>query len=50
MAKEGPRRCCAGDGGIGSFIAGTFGTIGITFLAEPVVTLALKFGPRNIFR
>ncbi|MCZ8260629.1 MAG: tripartite tricarboxylate transporter permease, partial [Beijerinckiaceae bacterium] len=34
---------------IGSFVAGTIGTIGITFMAEPVVAFALKFGPAEYF-
>ncbi|HUN11986.1 MAG TPA: tripartite tricarboxylate transporter permease, partial [Rhabdaerophilum sp.] len=34
---------------IGSFVAGTIGTIGITFVAEPVVNFALRFGPAEYF-
>lgn len=49
MAKKGRAGAALATAAIGSFIAGTFGTIGITFLAEPVVTLALKFGPAEYF-
>src|SRR5262249_56765524 len=34
---------------IGSFVAGTIGTLGITFLAPVVVDWALKFGPADYF-
>ncbi len=49
MAKNGRAGAALSTAAIGSFVAGTIGTIGITFLAEPVVNLALKFGPAEYF-
>jgi putative tricarboxylic transport membrane protein len=49
MAKKGRAGAALATAAIGSFVAGTVGTIGITFLAEPVVNLALKFGPADYF-
>ncbi|MGL5137644.1 MAG: tripartite tricarboxylate transporter permease, partial [Beijerinckiaceae bacterium] len=49
MAKKGRAGAALATAAIGSFVAGTFGTIGITFLAEPVVNMALKFGPADYF-
>ena len=49
MAKKGRAGAALATAAIGSFVAGTIGTIGITFLAEPVVTLALRFGPAEYF-
>jgi putative tricarboxylic transport membrane protein len=49
MAKRGRAGAALATAAIGSFVAGTIGTIGITFLAEPVVALALKFGPAEYF-
>jgi putative tricarboxylic transport membrane protein len=49
MARRGRAGAALATAAIGSFVAGTFGTIGITFLAQPVVTLALKFGPAEYF-
>jgi putative tricarboxylic transport membrane protein len=49
MAKNGRAGAALSTAAIGSFVAGTIGTIGITFLAEPVVNLALKFGPADYF-
>jgi putative tricarboxylic transport membrane protein len=55
-ALEGNKMARAGRGGaalataaIGSFVAGTIGTIGLTFLAGPVVAFALRFGPAEYF-
>jgi putative tricarboxylic transport membrane protein len=55
-ALEGNRMARAGRGGaalataaIGSFVAGTIGTLGITFLAPLVVDVALAFGPADYF-
>ncbi len=55
-AMEGNKMAKAGRGGpalataaIGSFVAGTIGTLGIVFLAPIVVDLALKFGPADYF-
>jgi putative tricarboxylic transport membrane protein len=49
MAKRGRAGAALATAAIGSFVAGTIGTIGITFLAQPVVDLALKFGPAEYF-
>jgi putative tricarboxylic transport membrane protein len=49
MAKKGRAGAALATAAIGSFVAGTIGTIGITFLAEPVVRFALKFGPAEYF-
>lgn len=34
---------------IGSFIAGTIGVIGVTFIAPPMVSVSLSFGPPEFF-
>ncbi|MFM2423375.1 MAG: hypothetical protein RL291_1905 [Pseudomonadota bacterium] len=49
MAKRGRAGAALATAAIGSFVAGTIGTIGITFLAEPVVNFALRFGPADYF-
>ena len=49
MAKRGRAGAALATSAIGSFVAGTIGTIGITFLAPIVVELALKFGPAEYF-
>lgn len=49
MARRGRAGAALATAAIGSFVAGTIGTIGITFLAEPVVNFALKFGPAEYF-
>jgi putative tricarboxylic transport membrane protein len=49
MAKKGRAGAALATAAIGSFVAGSIGTIGITFLAEPVVNLALAFGPADYF-
>lgn len=49
MAKRGRAGAALATAAIGSFVAGTIGTIGVTFLAQPVVELALKFGPAEYF-
>jgi putative tricarboxylic transport membrane protein len=49
MAKKGRAGAALATAAIGSFVAGTIGTIGITFLAEPVVNMALAFGPADYF-
>ncbi len=49
MAKKGRAGAALATAAIGSFVAGTIGTIGITFIAEPVVNFALKFGPADYF-
>ena len=49
MARRGRAGAALATAAIGSFVAGTIGTIGITFLAEPVVNFALRFGPAEYF-
>jgi putative tricarboxylic transport membrane protein len=49
MARRGRAGAALSTAAIGSFVAGTIGTIGLTFLAKPVVDLALKFGPAEYF-
>ena len=49
MARRGRAGPALATAAIGSFVAGTIGTIGITFLAVPVVELALRFGPAEYF-
>lgn len=45
MAKQGRAGPALGISALGSFIAGTFGTIALMFLVIPLAELALKFGP-----
>ncbi len=49
MARKGRSGAALSTAAIGSFVAGTIGTIGLTFLAAPVVNLALRFGPAEYF-
>lgn len=49
MAKRGRAGAALATAAIGSFVAGTIGTIGLTFIAGPVVAFALKFGPAEYF-
>ena len=49
MARNGRAGAALATAAIGSFVAGTVGTIGLTFVAEPVVRFALKFGPAEYF-
>jgi putative tricarboxylic transport membrane protein len=49
MARNGRAGAALATAAIGSFIAGTIGTLGITFLAPLVVDLALQFGPADYF-
>ncbi|MGE3148665.1 MAG: tripartite tricarboxylate transporter permease, partial [Pseudorhodoplanes sp.] len=55
-ALEGNKMARAGRGGpalataaIGSFVAGTIATIGLTFLAPWLVDIAVNFGPEDYF-
>ena len=55
-ALEGNRMAKAGRGGpalataaIGSFVAGTIATLGLTFLAPWLVDVAVRFGPEDYF-
>jgi len=49
MAKKGRAGPALGMAAIGSFIAGTVGVIGLTFVAPPLAEFALKFGPPEYF-
>jgi len=49
MALQGRAGPALGISAFGSFIAGTFGIIGLIFLANPLADLALKFGPAEYF-
>ncbi|MBL8807023.1 MAG: tripartite tricarboxylate transporter permease [Rhodospirillales bacterium] len=49
MARRGRAGAALATAAWGSFVAGTLGTLGITFLAHPVVEFALKFGPAEYF-
>jgi putative tricarboxylic transport membrane protein len=49
MAKRGRAGPALATSAIGSFIAGTIATIGLTFLSPLVVELGLKFGPPEYF-
>src|ERR671925_1116119 len=49
MARNGRAGAALATAAIGSFVAGTIGTLGITFLAPVVVDLALRFGPADYF-
>jgi putative tricarboxylic transport membrane protein len=49
MARNGRAGAALSTAAIGSFVAGTIGTLGIAFLAPVVVDWALKFGPPEFF-
>ena len=49
MAKRGRAGPALATSAIGSFIAGTLATVGLTFLSPLVVELGLKFGPPEYF-
>jgi putative tricarboxylic transport membrane protein len=49
MARRGRAAAALATAAIGSFLAGTLATIGITFLAPPMVNVALAFGPAEYF-
>lgn len=49
MAKKGKAGTALSVAAIGSFIAGTVGVLGLTFLAPPLASFALKFGPPEYF-
>ena len=49
MAKRGRAGPALSTSAIGSFIAGTIATIGLTFLSPLVVEMGLKFGPPEYF-
>jgi putative tricarboxylic transport membrane protein len=49
MALQGRAGPALGIAAFGSFIAGTFGVIGLMLLAPPLVSVALRFGPPEYF-
>ena len=49
MARRGRGAAALATAAIGSFVAGTLGTIGLTFLAPVLVRVALSFGPAEYF-
>ena len=49
MALQGRAGAALGIAAIGSFIAGTFATLGLTLLAPPLARAALAFGPPEYF-
>lgn len=49
MALKGRGGAALGIAAIGSFIAGTIGVIGLTFVAPPLAEFALRFGPPEYF-
>jgi putative tricarboxylic transport membrane protein len=49
MAKQGRAGPALGIAAFGSFIAGTFGVIGVTILAAPLARFALRFGSPEYF-
>jgi putative tricarboxylic transport membrane protein len=49
MAKKGRAGAALGVAAIGSFIAGTVGVIGLSAVAPPLASLALRFGPPEYF-
>jgi putative tricarboxylic transport membrane protein len=49
MARKGRAGPALGISAFGSFIAGTFGIIGLLFFAPPLANMALRFGPPEYF-
>ncbi|MFO7311963.1 MAG: tripartite tricarboxylate transporter permease, partial [Bacillota bacterium] len=49
MARRGRGGAALATAAIGSFVAGTLATVGLTFLAPVLVQVALKFGPADYF-
>jgi putative tricarboxylic transport membrane protein len=49
MARQGRAGPALGISAMGSFIAGTFSVAGIMLLAPPLTSIALRFGPPEIF-
>jgi putative tricarboxylic transport membrane protein len=46
MARQGRAAAALTTSAVGSFVAGTLATIGLTFFAPPLAAAALFFGPR----
>src|SRR5512141_746077 len=49
MARKGRAGPALGIAAFGSFIAGTFAVIALTFIGPPLAGMALKFGPSEYF-
>ena len=49
MARQGRAGAALGMAAFGSFIAGTFGIIGLMLVAAPLASFALRFGPPEYF-
>jgi putative tricarboxylic transport membrane protein len=49
MALQGRAGSALGIAAFGSFIAGTFGVVGLMLLANPLANLAVRFGPTEYF-
>ncbi len=49
MARQGRAGPALGIAAFGSFIAGTFGVVGLMLIAPPLAEMALKFGPPEYF-
>ncbi len=49
MAKRGRGAAALATAAVGSFVAGTIGTLGLTFLAPVMVEIGLEFGPAEYF-
>jgi putative tricarboxylic transport membrane protein len=49
MARRGRGAAALATAAIGSFVAGTLATVGLTFLAPLLVGIALRFGPAEYF-
>ncbi len=49
MARQGKAGRALGISAFGSFIAGTLGVLGLTLMAPPLASFALKFGPPEYF-
>ena len=49
MAKRGRGAAALATAAVGSFVAGTIGTLGLTFLAPVMVQIGLAFGPAEYF-
>jgi putative tricarboxylic transport membrane protein len=49
MAKRGRGSAALATAAVGSFVAGTIGTVGLTFLAPVMVDVGLRFGPAEYF-
>jgi putative tricarboxylic transport membrane protein len=49
MALKGRAGPALGIAAIGSFVAGTIGVIGLTFMSPPLAEFAIKFGPPEYF-